>query len=52
MEIRSDVLKGTLEHRDSSGGGGVIRPGEIQLMRASATIQGRRRSGWIGPSSR
>jgi redox-sensitive bicupin YhaK (pirin superfamily) len=39
MEIISLVLEGSLAHRDSSGGGGVIGPGEVQWMSAGHGVQ-------------
>lgn len=38
VEIISYVLEGGLRHRDSTGGGSVIRPGELQLMSAGRGI--------------
>jgi len=38
MEILTWILEGALEHRDSSGGHGVIRPGELQHMTAGRGV--------------
>lgn len=39
MEIVTLVIDGALEHRDSTGGGGVLRPGEVQAMSAGRGIR-------------
>jgi redox-sensitive bicupin YhaK (pirin superfamily) len=38
MEIISVVLSGGLAHRDSTGGSGVLRPGEAQMMTAGTGV--------------
>lgn len=38
MEILTWILEGALEHRDSTGGSGVIGPGELQHMTAGRGV--------------
>ncbi len=39
MEIITYVLEGALAHKDSTGGGGIIRPGMVQYMAAGTGVE-------------
>lgn len=39
MEIITWVLNGALEHQDSMGNGSIIRPGQLQFMRAGTGVE-------------
>jgi redox-sensitive bicupin YhaK (pirin superfamily) len=38
MEIITIVLEGAVAHRDSAGGAGVVRPGDVQVMSAGTGV--------------